>query len=232
MSGLLLFSHVALWGLMIVLYIAVFLLYRHLGSGILDSPETLNNQGPPLKEKPPRLELISLHNERLNLGDVFGRPRVVVFAATGCQSCEKMQPHLYALATGSREKTDTIVVFNGEESEARKFSNGSEAPVAVVADPGFKQTRKWKIRSTPYAVCLDERGSVSQQGHIRSQSGLTELYNIAIPGALTAAQMEQAIADHIEESLSNSREGERMNATYFSQNLSDDEHNQNANPLS
>jgi hypothetical protein len=152
MSNMELASHIGLWVFMLVLYGAVFLLYRYLGDRVRTRGE--KPIGPPVGEPIAPINLQTVQGTSLQIGLTTYETQVLFFAAAGCKACDKVSSLLAALTEQHRHSVETVVIFAGGLDQAITFSQKLPKHVRVVVDSESSVARGWKIGITPFVMTL------------------------------------------------------------------------------
>lgn len=151
-------SHIGLWTIMIVLYAAVYLLYRHVA---LQQASTHRDNGPSLNE-PLRFNLKTIDGTMYPLGNI-SKPHVLFFGEQRCATCTKMEPFLRNLSH-SHPQITLVVVYSGDTGAAREFTAQMTNDVRVIADPTGELRHMWQIHAVPFAVVTDHSGRIRHKG--------------------------------------------------------------------
>jgi hypothetical protein len=166
MNGIFAISYALLWVLIVVLYAAVFLLYRHIGQQLSHQEQTF---GPRL-DVAANLTLSTIDGTTYGLGpDNSKRGRLVVFAAPTCANCERVRPRIQQRFDKDR-RPDLVIVYSGDEIQTRRFAANFRSDTVVVADPSGELARLWRVPGTPYAVVIDAKGVVRNKGILTGSS--------------------------------------------------------------
>lgn len=175
-------SNVAHWALTVFLFVAVFLLYRHLGregaAKALAKEAALRRQGPQVGSEV-ALTVTTIdgatHELTPSPNEQAARPQLIFFAAQGCKACEKVRPHLATLAS-SHAELDVVVIKGANSENTRKYVRDMPDRTLVVADVNRELFRHWGIDSTPFAVFSDSKGIVRMKGIVSSYDALKSFF--------------------------------------------------------
>ena len=176
MSGWWLLSYVVLWMLVIALSILVLALARQVGTlhlrlgprGALEVDE----EGPALGEAPEPIDTRALDGRGATVGGP-GRQQLVLFVSAGCPVCREVAPALPAAARGAG--LTPLVVADGPAEAVRATYGSLAAPVVV--DPAVAEA--YAVPGTPYAVVLDETGTVRAKGTVNNLEQVEGLVDTA-----------------------------------------------------
>jgi len=165
MSYLIGLSVIALWVLVIVLYISVFALYRHLGTVALTTRDKRNQQGPGRIEESHRFRLYDVDGVARQVGRGEKLFQFIFFGSVTCQPCKQALPFLFDFAKAQQDCVETLLVCRGDEEAVRAFiGNMANREVKVIADNSGEVTGGLAIHSTPFAMLISSEGEVLAKG--------------------------------------------------------------------
>jgi hypothetical protein len=179
-------SYVVLWVLVVVLSIAIIALYSHFGQMYLGSREGRQTQGPE-QEKSLRPYAGSLVSGGTLSLPIPNTPTVVVFAETHCKICSAMRPEFRQFALANDEVSLVVICGGASEDAIRTWAAEISSDVAVVLDQGQRQTARYGIGITPFAVAVGADGVVRAKGIVNDYDGLTYFAQLTSLSALDAA---------------------------------------------
>jgi thioredoxin-related protein len=171
-----LISHIALWVLMGILYVAVWMLYRHFGQQLLREEERQDAQGPSLDESAD-VVVETIDGRNYSLSEAR-RSHLIAFTSPKCRACAQIQPVLGSLAATGSNGTAIMIVHLGNAGSARDYVKDLPANVLAVADEAGELFRHWRVRSTPFCVVTDGNGVVKMKG-VGSKDRLRSLFDAA-----------------------------------------------------
>ncbi len=157
-----LLSYVALWILVSLLFVAVFLLYRHFGQQLIESEKRRDASGPPAG-RAWQIEFECIDGSKHRIGHGRDRPNVVVFTAIDCKPCEQVKGPL-SMVAASNDDVDVVLVHRGDRSSAREFLQGFPPHVVAISDASSLLFREWTIPGTPFFIATDQGGIVKRKG--------------------------------------------------------------------
>lgn len=176
MEGIWLVSYIALWLIVLVLILLVLLLYRQLGIMYLGSAEGVSRDGLDRGRSAPDFSLTDQYGNVQKLGNLKGKPAVVLFGSPHCSPCRILLPQLNEW---SRAHPEVGVVWLNAASpeESLKFvsDTGAEIPVAPYA-PQENLMDKYRVRVTPFMFFLDENGVIRAKGLVNTKAGVDLYY--------------------------------------------------------
>lgn len=171
-------SYVVLWLLVVVLAFVVVALARQIGTlhlrlgprGALE----MDDEGPPLQEAPPPVDLVDLEKQHLSIGGP-GEAQLLLFVSPGCHLCEAVLPSLAAVSEVG--KMQPVVVADASPDETRSIYGDWKLKAPVV--PASKLAQAYRVPGTPYAVILDDMGVVRAKGAINNLEQMEGLVDTA-----------------------------------------------------
>ena len=173
-------SNVVLWVLVIALALAVLALTRQLGvlhERITPVGALMLARGLKVGEAAPRVEVNDLEGAALAVGGsaTSGRSLLLMFVSPTCPVCKVLLPVLKASRKSEQGWLDIVLASDGELAEQREFvqAQGLEAFRYVVSTPlGVT----YQVSRLPFAVLIDETGTLRARGIINSREHLESLF--------------------------------------------------------
>jgi methylamine dehydrogenase accessory protein MauD len=168
----------ALWLLVIALTIAVFALARQIGvlyERVAPMGALMLDDGPKVGEQSPVFNLTGLQGESVEIGQPDSHGRLVFFLSPTCPVCKKLLPVLRSIADTEAAWLKVILASDGDEARQRKFYAQFDLgrfPYVLSTELGMS----FKVGKLPYAVLLDESGTVRAKGLINSREQLESLF--------------------------------------------------------
>jgi len=173
--------------LLIIFLIAVALFLYHHRHGVVARMRSLMNIKPPANvrtvleagQRLPVVELTSLGGQRLSVTPQPGHVLYLNVFTTWCPECKKETPALEALRVATKAMPVDIVGVDQEEEVGivSQFVQNYGLTYPVLIDDGGLTHTLMGVRYIPTSFIVDSRGTVRAR----------------ITGALTLAQMEQAV---------------------------------------
>lgn len=174
----LLVSQVLLWIVVLVLLVVVWALARQIGvlhERIAPMGALITDAGPRVGDAAPILEAPSLSGELRLVGAPSARHSLLFFLSPTCPVCKKLLPALRSVAQAERDWLDITLASDGEMPEHLAFYREAQlAPFPYVLSSELGTT--WRVSRLPYAVLLDERGTVRAKGLINTREHLDSLF--------------------------------------------------------
>jgi methylamine dehydrogenase accessory protein MauD len=173
-------SNVVLWVLVIVLALAVLALTRQLGvlhERITPVGALMLAKGLKVGEAAPRVEVTDLEGGTLGIGGpaAAGKSLLLMFVSPTCPVCKVLLPVLKASRKSEQGWLEIVLASDGDIAEQREFvrAQGLEAFRYVVSTPlGVT----YQVSRLPFAVLIDEQGTLRARGLINSREHLESLF--------------------------------------------------------
>jgi methylamine dehydrogenase accessory protein MauD len=173
-------SHVVLWVLVVALSLVVFALARQIGvlhDRIAPTGALMLAKGLTVGETAPVVPVTDLDGRPRRIGAerADGRNTLVMFVSPTCPVCKTLLPVLKASARGEQSWLDIVLASDGspaEHAEFRKKHGLAQLPYVLSPALGIA----YQINRLPYAVLLDEQGTVLARGLVNSREHLESLF--------------------------------------------------------
>lgn len=172
---MLLISQGMLWCAVMVLAVAVLVLARQVGvlhERIAPVGALALGQGPQPGERAPALTEKSLAGTRWALEDAT-RPQLLFFVSPTCPVCKALIPT--AKRVSEAEGVDLLFFGDGDQEQHRAMARAHNIPLErfVVSKEAGHAFRVGKL---PYAVLLDDSGTVRAQGLVNTREHIESLF--------------------------------------------------------
>jgi methylamine dehydrogenase accessory protein MauD len=172
-------SQVLLWVAVIVLAVMVAALARQVGilhERIAPAGALTLHQNVKVGEVPTALELKTEQGGSIVIGGKRdGRSQLLFFAAPDCPVCKSLLPVLRGSARAEADWLEVVIAGDGSSADYRAMtaSHGvSDLPLVLSEALG----RSFGVSKLPYAVLLDETGTLASLGLINSREHLESLF--------------------------------------------------------
>ena len=196
-----------LWCVVITLAVVVLALARQIGvlhERIAPVGALALGQGPQPGEAAPRLIAETLDGTSAVIGGarLAGRPQLLFFVAPSCPICKQLLPTARMVADS--EQADLLLVGDGDHRQHRDMAERHGIALAdFVNSAEVGQT--YRVGKLPYAVLIDDDGTVIAQGLVNTREHLESLFSVKETGhhsvqsylqARGAARMIEGIDSH------------------------------------
>lgn len=124
-------------------------------------------KGPPAKiavDAPaPDFRLKGIKGQEVSLGDLQGRPVLLVFGTTWCPYCREEIPRIKEIYWQGREKKLEVlnIYVNESESKVADFAAKYALPYPVLLDKDGSVAERYQVRGVPTLVLLDRQGKIA-----------------------------------------------------------------------
>jgi len=175
----LMISNALLWVLMLAVIVALWALARQVGilyERIAPMGALMTDAGPKLGEAAPRFTVPALSGASVAIGGERPRSQLLFFLSPSCPVCKKLLPVLKSSAQAEREWLDVVLASDGDSTQHLGFyadAGLKQFPYVLSADLGMT----YRVSRLPYAVLIDERGTIRAKGLINSREHLESLFN-------------------------------------------------------
>lgn len=162
----------------IALVAAVFALARQIGilyERIAPMGALILDAGPAVGDPAPVMTLDALDGRQVDVGRAGAQSSLLFFLSPTCPVCKKLLPVLKSTAKSEQSWLRILLASDGERSAQEKFYRQSkldEFPYVLSTELGMA----FKVSRLPYAVLLDETGTVRAKGLINSREQLESLF--------------------------------------------------------
>ena len=170
-------SQALLWIVVATLALTVFALARQIGvlhERVAPVGALATDQGPEIGDAAPRFTLTSFAGSPVSIGGKLpaGQVLMLLFVAPSCPICKKLLP--VAKSFVRSERLDVVFVGDGDIGEQREMARRNELdPARFISAPevglGFR------VGKLPYAVLLDDAGTILAKGLVNSREHLESL---------------------------------------------------------
>lgn len=157
-------SYIVLWGVVGVLFVSVFLLYRQCGALLFRDSSVRFQQGPETDHKLAPVYTRDVHGLFVELGEGSAMFQFIFFASSKCPVCKDALPSLQTFAANNETVTETVMICRGHENDVRNLSNTLVPTLKVVHDSKGAIGRRLRIGATPFALLIDCGGVVRAKG--------------------------------------------------------------------
>jgi len=179
MTGLI-FAVAALWVVVLGLVVALFALARQTGvlfERISPMGALINDAGPKVGDASPRFTLPSLTGGGVvAIGGQAPKSKLVFFLSPTCPVCKKLLPILKSIRGSEKGWLDLVLASDGEEGKHRAFIERADLgsfPYVLSTELGIT----YRVSRLPFAVLIDEAGTVISKGLVNNREQLESLFN-------------------------------------------------------
>ena len=180
----LIFAVGVLWVVVLALIVVVFALARQIGvlfERVSPMGALVNDSGPKIGDTTPVYTLPNLNGGVVSIGPKPSRSTLVFFLSPTCPVCKKRLPILRSVKTDEAAWLDVVLASDGEEDKHKRFitnANLSSFPYVVSTELGLA----YRVSRLPFAVLLDEKGTIKAKGLVNNREQLESLFNASEMG--------------------------------------------------
>jgi len=178
MNQALLISNIFLWLVVLALLLVVWALARQIGvlyERVAPMGALMIDQGPKVGDAAPSFSLTSISGEAVSIGGRRGRGQLLFFLSPTCPVCKKLLPVVRSIAVSEKGWLDIVLASDGELQQHRAFYDKADLsafPYVLSTELGMT----YQISKLPYAVLIDEQGSIRGKGLVNSREQLESLF--------------------------------------------------------
>lgn len=178
MNDALLISNIFLWLVVLALLLVVWALARQIGvlyERIAPMGALMIDQGPKVGDAAPSFSLASISGAAVSIGGQRGRGQLLFFLSPTCPVCKKLLPVIRSIANSEKTWLDIVLASDGDLPQHKEFyakADLSAFPYVLSTELGMT----YQISKLPYAVLIDEQGSIRSKGLVNSREQLESLF--------------------------------------------------------
>ena len=176
----LLLSNIVLWIAVIALGLVVFALTRQIGvlyERVAPAGALAVNQNLEVGQLAPELALQTISSEMIDIGGVTesGNSQLILFISPDCPVCKTLLPAIKSAAKAESNWIDLVLASDGHSQDHAGYVKqyGLQAFPYVISELLGKT---YGVAKLPYAVLIDETGTIASMGIINSREHLDSLF--------------------------------------------------------
>nr|WP_310522222.1 methylamine dehydrogenase [Polymorphobacter sp.] len=179
MTGILLTSQIMLWMAVILLGVLGIALARQVGvlheriapAGALSLHQTVN-----VGDAIAAMSFATMDGRNIVIGGPRnGRSQLLFFVSPDCPVCKSLLPVFKSAAASERDWLDAVLASDGNEAAQRRMAMAHDLS-AMPFILSERLGRAFGVAKLPYAVLLDEGGTVAALGLVNSREHLESLF--------------------------------------------------------
>ncbi|MCX2689110.1 methylamine dehydrogenase accessory protein MauD [Pseudomonas sp. DCB_AW] len=187
---LLIASNILLWLLLIAVAFTVMALVRQIGvlhGRIAPAGALMVDKGVTVNDPAPQVTAADRHGRPVNIGYRSERSQLLFFLAPGCPVCKSLLPAIKSIAKDNSGELDVIYVSDGDFAEQQALIDANDLQQATyVVGPEIGMT--YQIGKLPYAVLIDQAGTLRAKGLVNSREHLDSLFETVHLGSASLQQ--------------------------------------------
>ncbi len=190
-------TYFLLWITVLLLAVTVLYLGRQIGvlyQQIGPAGAMMANPGPELGASIQQATFEDIDGRSIMIGGIQERRTLIVFVSPGCTSCAEVASAIKAIAYHERKSLDVVLISGGTDNTMHQDFRARHAlrTLPYIISGEFRQ--KMNISTFPYALLLDQNGSVRSKGIVNSLNHLESVLNVIDTG-ITSIQERLATSD-------------------------------------
>ncbi|MBR7916728.1 methylamine dehydrogenase accessory protein MauD [Burkholderia vietnamiensis] len=193
-------STALLWIVVLALGAIVFALVRQIGilyERIMPAGALMIDKGPAVGAIAPAFELTDIRGSRVKVGgiDAAGHATLLFFLSPTCPVCKKLLPLLPSLQSSEATPVNVVLASDGDLDEHTRFARKHDLgrfPYVLSQELGLA----YQIGKLPYAVLLDDTGTVRAKGLVNTREHLESLFEAKERGVASLQQFVHGAPDH------------------------------------
>lgn len=175
---LLVVSNIALWIGFLAMVVVNLALARQIGvlyERVAPAGALMMNQKLSVGDTAPELAVASLDGQALTIGKAEEKSQLLFFLSPDCPVCNELTPALKSAAKAESDWLDVVLASDGAELDHPAYvqRKGLQAFPYVVSEVLGKT---YGVAKLPYAVLIDEAGTIASMGIINSREHLESLF--------------------------------------------------------
>ncbi|KVL19765.1 methylamine dehydrogenase accessory protein MauD [Burkholderia sp. MSMB1826] len=193
-------STALLWVAVLALGAICLALVRQIGilyERIMPAGALMIDKGPAVGAIAPTFELTDIRGSHVKVGgiDASGKATLLFFLSPTCPVCKKLLPLLPSLQASEATPVNIVLASDGDADEHVRFTRKHDLgrfPYVLSQELGLA----YQIGKLPYAVLLDETGTVRAKGLVNTREHLESLFEAKERGVASLQQYVHGAPRH------------------------------------
>tara|TARA_R100000365_G_C2748698_1_gene81429 strand:+ start:35665 stop:36261 length:597 start_codon:yes stop_codon:yes gene_type:complete len=192
MISILSFTVIALWLVVVAMAVMMWVMLRQIGvlyERVAPVGALMDQAGPQVGEASPVFPLQSLTGGNVRVGASGTKAMLVFFLSPTCPVCKQLLPALAGIQSAEKEWLDVVLASDGNQDKHLEFITRqklSNFPYVLSTDLGMA----YRVQRLPFAVLVDQSGTVKAKGLINNREQLDSLFNALDAGVASFQQMK------------------------------------------
>ena len=192
MISILSFTVIALWLVVVAMAVMMWVMLRQIGvlyERVAPVGALMDQAGPQVGEASPVFPLQSLTGGNVRVGASGAKAMLVFFLSPTCPVCKQLLPALAGIQSAEKEWLDVVLASDGSQDKHLEFINRqklSNFPYVLSTDLGMA----YRVQRLPFAVLVDQSGTVKAKGLINNREQLDSLFNALDAGVASFQQLK------------------------------------------
>lgn len=186
------FAVVTLWLVVVAMALMMWTMLRQIGvlyERVAPVGALMDAAGPQVGEASPVFPLQSLTGGSVRIGASGAKAMLVFFLSPTCPVCKQLLPVLSGIQSAERNWLDVVLASDGSQEKHLEFIDRqklSHFPYVLSTDLGMA----YRVQRLPFAVLLDQTGTVKGKGLINNREQLESLFNALDAGVASFQQLK------------------------------------------
>jgi|TARA_B100000780_G_scaffold276914_1_gene246496 methylamine dehydrogenase accessory protein MauD len=187
MTNLLIASNIVLWIALIVITVIVFALVRQIGvlyERVAPAGALSINQQLKVGQTAPELDVINLKNQQtLHIAgpSTAQKCQLLFFVSPTCPMCKSLIGIAKSIAREESQWVDLVFASDGSEDEIGQFMEAQGLTQSNFVNSDLLG-KSYGVAKLPYAVLIDEAGTLQAMGIVNSREHIESLFNVKETG--------------------------------------------------
>ena len=187
MTNLLIASNIVLWIALIVITVIVFALVRQIGvlyERVAPAGALSINQQLKVGQTAPELDVINLKNQQtLHIAgpSTAQKCQLLFFVSPTCPMCKSLIGIVKSIAREESQWVDLVFASDGSEDEIGQFMEAQGLTQSNFVNSDLLG-KSYGVAKLPYAVLIDEAGTLQAMGIVNSREHIESLFNVKETG--------------------------------------------------
>ncbi|WCL53402.1 redoxin domain-containing protein [Gimibacter soli] len=185
MTTALVVSQILLWALVISMSLVIVALARQVGvlhERLAPAGALAMNRKLKVGDKAPQAPVTDLNGRSSMLEPASnGRSELLFFLSPDCPVCKTLLPALHSFRKNERKWLDVSIASDGEAAPHQAFAQSENLDFAKYY-LSEELGKAFGVSKLPYAVLIDEKGTIAAMGLVNSREHLESLVNARTMG--------------------------------------------------
>jgi methylamine dehydrogenase accessory protein MauD len=187
MTSLLIISNILLWVTVLIFAVIIFALIRQIGvlyERIAPAGALSINQQLKVGQVAPELEVINqLTQQSMHIAGQSPqrKSQLLFFVSPTCPVCKLLIPIAKSISKEEQSWVDLIFASDGEESAISSFIEQQKLEQSNFVNSELLG-KTYGVAKLPYAVLIDEKGTLQAMGIVNSREHIESLFNVKETG--------------------------------------------------
>jgi len=171
-------SNILLWCLLLALVFVVLGLIRQIGvlhGRLAPAGALMVDKGVAVGEPAPQVTATGRDGRAVNFGYSGDRAQLLFFLSPTCPICKSLLPALKSIAREQAQRLDVVYISDGDpDAQQTLIAEHQLESTTYVVSPEVGMT--YQIGKLPYAVLIDQNGTLRAKGLVNSREHLDSLF--------------------------------------------------------